>query len=135
MFQFKATYDKFALFYNQRHHNRKLDWHWPRCKGEIASHCFAKPYFFVAATMYQMGVLLLFNKSPTLSISFIVQECGIPTKESSVQVIQQLVKFKILTSSGDERLDETEITVNEQGYQKLDNPFVNLLPMFAVFIT
>ncbi|XP_075243369.1 cullin-1-like [Convolutriloba macropyga] len=115
--EFQATFEKFKMFYNQKHNNRKLDWQWNRCKGEIATGCFQRTYVFVAS-MYQMGVLLLFNKSATLTMGHIIHECGIPNSESSIQVIQQLVKMKILSSNGDEKDETTEITVSENYHNK-----------------
>ncbi|EER36430.1 Cullin [Histoplasma capsulatum H143] len=65
------TTERFKNFYFDKHSGRKLTWLWNLCKGEIRANYIKNtkvPYTFQVST-YQMGILLLFNESDTLSFS------------------------------------------------------------------
>jgi cullin 1 len=109
--EFLQSFESFTAFYNKQHSGRKLEWMWNLCRGDIQSTCFHKPYTFTAS-MYQLGILLLFNRYDKCTIHQLVDEAGIVARESTVQVVQHLVKNKILVSSGDENDDDTEISVS-----------------------
>ncbi|KAL4873749.1 hypothetical protein BDV12DRAFT_52519 [Aspergillus spectabilis] len=63
------TAERFQKFYFDKHNGRKLTWLWQLCKGEIKANYIKNtkvPYTFQVST-YQMGILLLFNESDSLT--------------------------------------------------------------------
>ncbi|KAF2456085.1 cullin-1 [Lineolata rhizophorae] len=64
--QIVKTYERFAMFYGNKHQGRKLTWLWQLCKGEVRANYLRTgpgkgmaPIFQVST--YQMAILLLFN--------------------------------------------------------------------------
>ena len=92
------TYERFQNFYLTKHGGRKLTWLWHLCKGEIRANYvkMAKvPYTFQVST-YQMGILLLFNDSDTVSYDDIGEatKCSKETLDPSIAI---MVKAKVIT--------------------------------------
>ncbi|KAF2472931.1 Cullin-domain-containing protein [Lindgomyces ingoldianus] len=93
------TYERFAMFYNNKHQGRKLSWLWQLCKGEMkANYCKVSgskvsPTFQVST--YQMAVLLLFNDSDTVEYDEMVEgtKLGKETLDPSIGVF---IKAKVL---------------------------------------
>ena len=92
------TYERFQTFYQAKHGGRKLTWLWHLCKGELKANYIKMgkvPYTFQVST-YQMGILLLFNKSDTVSYDDIASATTI-SKETLDPSIGVLLKAKVLT--------------------------------------
>ena len=62
------TYKRFESFYCEKHSGRKLSWLWQLSKGEIKTNYLSAktPYTFIVST-FQIGILLLFNDSDTVT--------------------------------------------------------------------
>ncbi|EEH16703.2 hypothetical protein PABG_06790 [Paracoccidioides brasiliensis Pb03] len=94
------TTERFKNFYFDKHSGRKLTWLWNLCKGEIRANYIKNtkvPYTFQVST-FQMGILLLFNESDTLSFSDIEKATAL-----SPEVLEPnlgiLVKAKVVIPS------------------------------------
>ena len=96
------TYERFQNFYLTKHGGRKLTWLWHLCKGEIRAnyvHMHKVPYTFQVST-YQMGILLLFNDSETVTYDDIAESTKL-NKETLDPSIAIMVKAKVISSSPD----------------------------------
>ncbi|OAT07750.1 Cullin 1 [Blastomyces gilchristii SLH14081] len=94
------TTERFKNFYFDKHNGRKLTWLWNLCKGEIRANYIKNtkvPYTFQVST-YQMGILLLFNESDTLSFSDIEKGTAL-APEALEPNLGILVKAKVVIPS------------------------------------
>ncbi|EDN04794.1 conserved hypothetical protein [Histoplasma mississippiense (nom. inval.)] len=94
------TTERFKNFYFDKHSGRKLTWLWNLCKGEIRANYIKNtkvPYTFQVST-YQMGILLLFNESDTLSLSDIEKGTAL-APEVTEPNLGILVKAKVVIPS------------------------------------
>ncbi|EEH36210.2 cullin-1 [Paracoccidioides lutzii Pb01] len=94
------TTERFKNFYFDKHSGRKLTWLWNLCKGEIRANYIKNtkvPYTFQVST-FQMGILLLFNESDTLSFSDIEKATALAPEvlEPNLGI---LVKAKVVIPS------------------------------------
>lgn len=67
--EINKTTERFQKFYCEKHSGRRLTWLWQLCKGEVKANYIKNtkvPYTFQVST-FQMGILLLFNETDTLS--------------------------------------------------------------------
>ncbi|KAJ5578272.1 cullin-1 [Penicillium hispanicum] len=94
------TSERFQKFYFDKHNGRKLTWLWQLCKGEVKANYIKStkvPYTFQVST-FQMGILLLFNESDTLSYSDI-QKATTLAPEILDPNLSILLKAKVLLAS------------------------------------
>ncbi|KAL2813696.1 Cullin [Aspergillus granulosus] len=94
------TAERFQKFYFDKHNGRKLTWLWQLCKGEIKANYIKNtkvPYTFQVST-YQMGILLLFNDSDTLTYPDIQKATSL-TPEILDPNLSIFLKAKVLTIS------------------------------------
>lgn len=110
----ERSLQRFTTFYSNQHSGRKLTWLYHMSKGELNANCFAKKYILQAST-FQMGVLLLFNNSSSLTVQQIQEGTGMKL-EHVVQIAQSLVKGKLFNCAGDDETNmdaQSELTINE----------------------
>lgn len=93
--------ERFALFYKAKHEGRKLTWLWQLCKGEIKANYIRNakmPYTF-QVSLYQMGVLLLFNNADKCTYEEIASttQLNADPLDPSLGI---LIKAKVLTMEG-----------------------------------
>ncbi|KAI8847687.1 Cullin [Chytridium lagenaria] len=95
------TYNRFQLFYQNKHSGRKLNWHWMLSKGELKTNYVknSKSSYTLQVSTYQMGILLQFNTSLTLTWDQLVNSTGLPAETLSSHV-PALVKSKVLNLEG-----------------------------------
>lgn len=94
------TAERFQKFYFDKHNGRKLTWLWHMCKGEIKANYVKNtkvPYTFQVST-YQMGILLLFNESDSLTYNDI-QKATTLTPDTLDPNLSILLKARVLTIS------------------------------------
>ncbi|OJJ63705.1 hypothetical protein ASPSYDRAFT_255975 [Aspergillus sydowii CBS 593.65] len=92
------TSEWFQKFYFDKHNGRKLTWLWQLCKGEIKANYIKNtkvPYTFQVST-YQMGILLLFNESDSLTYEDIQKATSL-TPEILDPNLSIFLKAKVLT--------------------------------------
>ncbi|KAG8984440.1 hypothetical protein FRB95_009792 [Tulasnella sp. JGI-2019a] len=97
------TYERFTRYYGQKHQGRKLTWLWNYSKNELRTN-YLKEKYFLSCSSYQMAVLVQYNDAETLSLDELLEATGI-TKEILVQVLQVLVKAKILINEEQDQYD------------------------------
>ena len=90
------TYKRFESFYCEKHSGRKLTWLWQLSKGEIKTNYLSAktPYTFIVST-FQIGILLLFNDSDTVTYEDI-QEATTLSAEILDPSLAIFVKAKVL---------------------------------------
>lgn len=92
------TSERFQKFYFDKHNGRKLTWLWQLCKGEIKANYIKNtkvPYTFQVST-FQMGILLLFNESDSLTYEDIQKATSL-TPEMLDPNLSIFLKAKVLT--------------------------------------
>ncbi|XP_052867959.1 cullin-1 isoform X1 [Anopheles cruzii] len=99
-FELEQSVHRFNNFYAKQHSGRKLNWLYNMCRGELITNCFRMRYTLQAST-FQMAVLLQFNEETVWSIKQLGENTGI-NNENLVQVLQILLKTKLLTCYDDE---------------------------------
>ncbi|XP_049781394.1 cullin-1-like [Schistocerca cancellata] len=90
----------FTVFYNSQRSGRKLCWLFNVSNGELVTHCFKRRYTLQAST-FQMAILLQFNVSKTWTVQQLQESTQIGL-DLVIQVIQSLMKAKLLQSESDE---------------------------------
>jgi cullin 1 len=89
-----TTYDRFQKYYQTKHSGRKLTWLWNYSKNELRTNYTNQKYILMTSA-YQMGVLVLYNKSETWSFGEIKEATGLGGEELG-QVLGLLVRAKVL---------------------------------------
>ncbi|XP_053988920.1 cullin-1 [Hylaeus anthracinus] len=103
--ELERSVHRFTTFYSSQHSGRKLNWLYNMSKGELHTNCFKNRYTLQAST-FQMAILLQFNGSTAWTIQQLHDATNIKM-DFLFQVIQILLKAKLLTAATD---DETELT-------------------------
>uniref|UniRef100_A0A2M4BET4 Cullin-1 n=1 Tax=Anopheles marajoara TaxID=58244 RepID=A0A2M4BET4_9DIPT len=108
-FELEQSVQRFNIFYAKQHSGRKLNWLYNMCRGELITNFFRMRYTLQAST-FQMAVLLQFNEETAWSIKQLGENTGI-NNENLVQVLQILLKTKLLMCSDDESKLQPSSTV------------------------
>uniref|UniRef100_A0A1L8DST3 Cullin-1 n=1 Tax=Nyssomyia neivai TaxID=330878 RepID=A0A1L8DST3_9DIPT len=108
--ELERSVQRFNNFYAGLHSGRKLNWLYHMCKGDLITNCFKNRYTLQAST-FQMAVLLQFNDQTALTAQQLADSTGI-THEHLVQVLETLVKVKLLTCHDDEVTMDSHIELN-----------------------
>lgn len=98
--EINKTTERFQQFYFDKHNGRKLTWLWQLCKGEVKANYIKNtkvPYTFQVST-FQMGILLLFNETDSLSYSD-VQKATNLSPEILDPNLSILLKAKVLQAN------------------------------------
>ena len=105
------TYNRFQHFYCEKHSGRKLTWLWHLCKGEMRANYIKNakvPYTFQLST-FQMGILLLFNSSDSLTYSEIKDATAL-SPEYLDPSLGVFLKAKVLLASPENGKPEPNTT-------------------------
>ncbi|CAF3953992.1 unnamed protein product [Rotaria sordida] len=111
--ELKSTFNSFIDFYTDLHHRRKLTWVHQHSKGELQTF-FTSQKYTLQVSIYQMVILLLFNKTLNWKVKQIQDETQIKS-ELLRQILSGLLKSKILICkeiSEDEYLNDSDIKEN-----------------------
>ncbi|KAI0264030.1 Cullin-domain-containing protein [Gloeopeniophorella convolvens] len=99
----QLTYDRFQKYYQTKHSGRKLTWLWNYSKNELRTNYLNQKYILMTSA-YQMAVLLQYNNNDTLSLDELATATNV-SKELLTQVLQPLVKSRILISEETDQYD------------------------------
>ncbi|KAM7427337.1 Cullin-1 [Porites harrisoni] len=116
--EMERSHQRFTTFYSSQHSGRKLHWLYHMSKGKLVTNCFKNRYTLQAST-YQMGVLLMFNNSDSLTLEQIQEQTQLKTDILS-QVLGILLKSKLLvcgTSEDGSNLDQQSSVSLYLGYK------------------
>jgi len=111
--------DEFSKFYEIQHQGRKLNWLHNLCKADLKIEIANKRYE-VQTTSYQMGVLILFNNSSSMSLNDIQTFTSLSDSELK-ESIKSLVFYNIIkrTSQGSNEFEGAEVyEINESFISK-----------------
>ncbi|KAG9289195.1 hypothetical protein G9A89_022504 [Geosiphon pyriformis] len=101
----------FSGFYNDHHSGRKLTWLWHLSRADLKVNYLDKRYEFLVS-LYQLGVLLLFNGSEILTFKDICEHTQLNQQELK-RVIKPLIELTVFQSSTPGSLkDSTEFKLN-----------------------
>lgn len=105
------TAERFQKFYFDKHNGRKLTWLWQLCKGEVKANYIknAKVPFTFQVSTFQMGILLLFNETDTLSYSDIQKATSLAPEVLDPN-LAIFLKAKVLVASPEGAKPETGTT-------------------------
>jgi len=108
----------FTTFYSTKHSGRRLNWLHHLAKGDLKTGYLKRKYEF-QVTNYQLGILLMFNKSDKVTVGEIAAHTKLKDKELS-RTLVSLIKAKILKreAAGKELSDADVITLNAQFQSK-----------------
>jgi len=108
----------FTAFYSTKHSGRRLNWLHHLAKGDLKTGYLKRKYEF-QVTNYQLGILLMFNKSDKVTVGEIAAQTNLKDKELS-RTLVSLIKAKILKREavGKELNDGDIITLNAQFQSK-----------------
>jgi len=85
--------NNFQVFYQKNHNGRKLTWLFHLCKGELKTRFYDKSYIF-QVTIYQMAILLSYNKADSYTLSELEDQTGL-NKEVILGQLNILCKAKV----------------------------------------
>ncbi len=78
--QLEKCVNNFTAYYNSQYSGRKINWLHHLSKGDVKTFYLKKRYEF-QVTNYQMGVLLMFNKSDKFTVEEISSHTNLQDKE------------------------------------------------------
>ena len=101
--QFERSLTRFQRFYQNKYSGRKLTWLFNLSKGEVkVNYCRGtKTGYTFQVSMYQMGVLLLFNNATRYAFAELEQATQI-APEVLKQILAILLKARVLLSDAEE---------------------------------
>jgi len=94
-----TTSDRFQTYYERKYSGRKLTWLWNHSKNELWTN-YTNQRYTLMTSAYQMGVLVLYNKSETWRFAEIKEATGLDGEVLS-QVLGSLVRAKVLICDND----------------------------------
>ncbi|KAG5316306.1 CUL1 protein, partial [Acromyrmex insinuator] len=109
--ELERSVHRFTTFYSSQHSGRKLNWLYNMSKGELHTNCFKNRYTLQAST-FQMAVLLAYNGSTSWTIQQLQYATQIKI-DFLLQVIQILLKAKLLTTASDDVAELTPLSTVE----------------------
>ncbi|KAI9327739.1 Cullin [Zopfochytrium polystomum] len=91
------TYERFQLFYQNKHNGRKLNWHFLLSKGDVKANYIkgSKTGYTYQVSTFQMGILLQFNTGLSFTWEELLNTTGL-TAEMLNSQMTSLVKSKVL---------------------------------------
>ena len=99
----RLTYHRFQNYYRTTRPGRKLMWLWNYSRNELRTNYLDQKYIIMTSA-YQTAVLLQYNDNDTYSLDELAIATNIG-KDLLTQVLQPLVKSRILISEGADQYD------------------------------
>ncbi|KAG9292004.1 hypothetical protein G9A89_017903 [Geosiphon pyriformis] len=98
----EKTFQKFKLFYQNKHSGRKLNWLFHLSKGELKTNYVkvTKTGYTFQVSTYQMGILLQYNKETAYTFEYLSQSTDL-TSDVLIGQLGVLVKAKVLLLEGE----------------------------------
>jgi hypothetical protein len=109
--------NNFLSYYNNQYMGRKVNWLHHLSKGDLKTFYLKKRYEF-QVTNYQMGVLLMFNKSGRLTVEEISSHTNLKDRDLS-RTLSSLITSKILYKEPEDGFEGTHaISLNDKFVSK-----------------
>ncbi|CAG8586993.1 797_t:CDS:10 [Ambispora leptoticha] len=114
----EKTFQRFKMFYQNKHSGRKLNWLFHLSKGELKTNYIkaSKTGYTFQVSTYQMGLLLQYNKETSYTFEYLKQSTDL-TPDVLIGQLGTLVKAKVLLmevkSEQKVEVEETHKTVEE----------------------
>ncbi len=99
--ELERTVQAYETFYAKQFSGRKLTWLHHLSNGDVRVGCLSKPYI-INMTTFQMAILLLFEKTDSLSCRELRETTNIQ-EEQFPRYLQSLLEAKLLTCSSEVR--------------------------------
>ncbi|CAG8516445.1 154_t:CDS:10 [Ambispora gerdemannii] len=98
----EKTFQRFKMFYQNKHSGRKLNWLFHLSKGELKTNYLkaSKAGYTFQVSTYQMGILLQYNKDTSYTFEYLSQSTDL-TPDVLIGQLGTLVKAKVLLMEGD----------------------------------
>ncbi|XP_071038251.1 cullin-2 isoform X4 [Parasteatoda tepidariorum] len=109
--ELEKSVQKFENFYNTRFNGRKLTWLHHLCNAELKLGYLKKAYIVTMST-YQMAILLLYEKTDSLSYVDIQENTKLSDEQLSKQ-IQSLIESKLLISNTEKIDSQSSFSLNK----------------------
>ncbi|CAG2119509.1 unnamed protein product [Medioppia subpectinata] len=111
----------YQAFYINKHQGRKLTWVYAKSRGDIQYRCPNGKNFVFTASVFQMAIMLLFNRYDEMSIEDIQKNTDIKV-ELLVQILKIFLKVKLLLCVASTK-DESELKATD--VMKLNTNYKN----------
>ncbi|KAI8342303.1 Cullin [Chlamydoabsidia padenii] len=108
--EFEKGITMFENFYGKHHNGRRLLWQWNLARGDLRMNHMDRVYELQVG-LYQMMILLLFNKTLSLTVIEITEESGL-TQMDVIRSVKPLIDLEVLLCDDAPLQDTSKVKLN-----------------------
>ncbi|ODV58944.1 cullin CDC53 [Ascoidea rubescens DSM 1968] len=111
--ELEPTHDLLESLYTMKHSGRFVKWIWNLCRGEVKANLSrsGKPPFMLTMSLFQMSIILPFNKKPTYTFKELLDITELPSEQLAGN-ITPFVTLRLLNQSPPNAINpDTKFTV------------------------